>query len=473
MPAETAEPLVDLQQRRAQQNGVLSGLRNRREALVKRREEARTEQENLEKRIAEDTETVTGARGELQSAMDAMERVQQQREPLRGEREQLREKRDAARRKVAEAREARERTALELNTQNANLESLRQSIARSDSQVAQLQTRFVELSEALARGEQPEKDKQAERDELLQQRVEVEKRLSRARSELDDLESRWRGHEQERQDASGEAETVREEQSAAKLALREVQLKADGLAERITELDQDLETLLGELPEEADPEAWSGELEKLGERITRMEPVNLAAIEEYEAESERKEYLDAQDKDLNEALETLEQAIARIDRTTRTRFKETFDKVNSGLQELFPKMFGGGHAYLDLVGDDLLTAGVAILARPPGKRVARIHLLSGGEKALTAVAFVFAIFNLNPAPFCLLDEVDAPLDDANVGRFSDMVREMSDKVQFVMVTHNKVTMEIAHQMVGVTMREAGVSRLVSVDLDKAVALAAS
>jgi len=141
------------------------------------------------------------------------------------------------------------------------------------------------------------------------------------------------------------------------------------------------------------------------------------------------------------------------------------------METLFPRLFGGGHGHLEMVGDDWLSAGVAIMARPPGKRIARIHLMSGGEKALTAVAFVFSIFNLNPAPFCLLDEVDAPLDDANVGRFSEMVREMSEHVQFLIVTHNKVTMEVAHQMLGVTMRESGVSRLVSVDLDKAVALA--
>ena len=178
-------------------------------------------------------------------------------------------------------------------------------------------------------------------------------------------------------------------------------------------------------------------------------------------------------KDLDDALTTLEGAIRKIDRETRTRFRETFDQVNAGFKVLFPKLFGGGHAYLELTGDDLLSAGVTVMARPPGKRNSTIHLLSGGEKALTAVALVFAIFELNPAPFCLLDEVDAPLDDANVHRFCGIVKEMSEKVQFVFITHNKVTMELARQLTGVTMQEPGVSRIVSVDLDEAVDMAAS
>jgi chromosome segregation protein len=162
----------------------------------------------------------------------------------------------------------------------------------------------------------------------------------------------------------------------------------------------------------------------------------------------------------------------RIDKETRNRFEETYERVNSGLKEKFPRLFGGGHAYLELVGDDILTAGVAIMARPPGKKNSTIHLLSGGEKALTAVALVFSIFDLNPAPFCLLDEVDAPLDEHNVGRFCDIVRDMSAQVQFIFITHNKTTMELASQLVGVTMNEPGVSRLVAVDVDEALRLAA-
>ena len=199
--------------------------------------------------------------------------------------------------------------------------------------------------------------------------------------------------------------------------------------------------------------------------------INLAAIEEYQVQSERKTYLDSQHEDLMEALETLDNAIRKIDRETRQRFKETFDQVNGGLQALFPKVFGGGNAYLELTGDDLLETGVAIMARPPGKKNSTIHLLSGGEKALTAIALVFSIFQLNPAPFCMLDEVDAPLDDANVGRYANMVKEMSKQVQFIYITHNKIAMEMADQLMGVTMHEPGCSRLVSVDVDEAAALA--
>jgi chromosome segregation protein len=208
-------------------------------------------------------------------------------------------------------------------------------------------------------------------------------------------------------------------------------------------------------------------------RISRLGSINLAAIEEFDQQFERKTYLDAQHADLDEALATLKDAIQKIDRETRSRFKETYEKVNSGLQKLFPQLFGGGHAELQMTGDDLLSTGISIIARPPGKRNTNIHLLSGGEKALTAVALVFAIFELNPAPFCLLDEVDAPLDDTNVGRFCELVKTMSEKVQFVIVTHNKLTMEMAQQLIGVTMHEPGVSRLVAVDIDEAVQLAAA
>ena len=229
--------------------------------------------------------------------------------------------------------------------------------------------------------------------------------------------------------------------------------------------------MVNTLPEVADPAQWEQAVGQIEARMRRLEPVNLAAIHECGEAEQRKSYLDSQNTDLTTALETLEEAIRKIDRETRGRFKDTFDRVNSGVQALYPRLFGGGHAYLELTGEDLLDTGVAIMARPPGKRVSNISLLSGGEKAMTAVALVFAIFQLNPAPFCLLDEVDAPLDEANVGRFTGMVKEMSEKVQFLFVSHNKATMEAAHQLSGVTMREPGVSRLVSVDLDEAARLA--
>ena len=206
-------------------------------------------------------------------------------------------------------------------------------------------------------------------------------------------------------------------------------------------------------------------------RIARLGPINLAAIEEHEQQSERKRYLDAQHADLEEALATLEAAIQKIDRETRTRFRETYERVNEGLGATFPRLFGGGSASLRLTDEDLLGAGVTVMARPPGKRNTSINLLSGGEKALTAIALIFAIFELNPAPFCLLDEVDAPLDDANIGRFRELVEEMAKRVQLVLVTHNKITMESAGQLIGITMNEPGVSRLVAVDVEEAMEMA--
>ncbi|MFI3178562.1 MAG: chromosome segregation protein SMC, partial [Methylococcaceae bacterium] len=229
--------------------------------------------------------------------------------------------------------------------------------------------------------------------------------------------------------------------------------------------------ILENLPSEAEESKWKQTVDDLSNQIERLGTINLTAIEEYKSQSERMNFLNEQHADLIEALELLDQAINKIDQESKLRFKETFDKINIGLQEKFPKLFGGGKAYLELTEHDLLESGVNIIAQPPGKRNSSIHLLSGGEKALTAVALVFSIFELNPAPFCLLDEVDAPLDDANVGRFSKMVEEMSASVQFLYISHNKVTMEIAKQLAGVTMKEPGVSRMVAVDIEEAVSLA--
>mgnify|MGYP003958669813 FL=1 len=251
-----------------------------------------------------------------------------------------------------------------------------------------------------------------------------------------------------------------------------LEVRRTTIKEQLEEDGEALDDVLSAMPEDAEESSWEENLTRIGNRIQRLGAINLAAIDEFKVQSERKIYLDAQNEDLEKALQTLENAIRRIDVETRTRFKETFDKVNNKLQQLFPKIFGGGHAYLEMTGEDLLDTGVGLMARPPGKRNSSIHLLSGGEKALTAIALVFSIFSLNPAPFCMLDEVDAPLDDANVGRYSNLVKEMSRTVQFIYITHNKIAMEMAEQLMGVTMHEPGVSRMVSVDVDEAVALAA-
>ena len=233
----------------------------------------------------------------------------------------------------------------------------------------------------------------------------------------------------------------------------------------------DLTTLRSALAADADVKALQQQLDSTQRSIQRLGAINLSAIEEYQAQYERKQYLDQQNADLVAALATLDAAIRKMDRETRNLFQATFERVNTRLADMFPRLFGGGECYLAMTGEDWLTTGVAIMARPPGKRISSIYLMSGGEKALTAVALVFAIFELNPAPFCLLDEVDAPLDEANVGRFCELVRHMAQQVQFIFITHNKTTMELAENLIGVTMREPGVSRLVSVDMAEAVKLA--
>jgi chromosome segregation protein len=230
--------------------------------------------------------------------------------------------------------------------------------------------------------------------------------------------------------------------------------------------------LLAELPDDAEESLWAEKSQQLGEKIAKIGPVNLVAIEEFEEQSERKSYLDKQHADLVEALDTLESAIKKIDRETRDRFKQTFDNLNAGFIEFFPRLFGGGNAILELTDGDYLTAGVTVMARPPGKRNSTIHLLSGGEKALAAVALLFALFRLNPAPFCILDEVDAPLDDANVVRYCQTLRTLSERSQLIVITHNKITMESSDVLLGVTMGEPGVSSIVSVDIEEAVEIAA-
>jgi len=403
--------------------------------------------------------------------LNEMAETEKERAALDAQRQSLLERREKARTSARETRNQRHELALKTGSLRASLDSLRNSLERMDTQFSHLQQRYLQLSEQMAKNEDPEETHRVDMENLLQTRVAVEQRLTAARVKMQQLEDDYRKLDGVRQTCVGQVEEIRGSLERARLQQQELELTARGLQRQVEQLGHEVADLAAALPNDADPQAWQEELERLAERITRLEPVNLAAISEYEEEQKRKEYLDAQHEDLVSAMGTLEEAIRKIDRKTRTRFKDTFENVNKGLQDLFPKLFGGGHAYLELTGEDLLTTGVSIMARPPGKRISSIALMSGGEKALTAVAFVFAIFRLNPAPFCLLDEVDAPLDDANVSRFTAMVKEMSETVQFIVVTHNKITMEMAYQLSGVTMREPGVSRLVQVDIDEAAKFA--
>ena len=449
----------------------LGGRRSRLEQLRQRAEAIAGELAELEAQKVRDTEEHARARSELHRALERLETLAGERERREAEREALRERLEAARRQAQADREEAHGLAVQVESMRTAQTSTRENLERMRGQQGHLRARREELRAALAEGEAPLKALEEELARLLEQRSAVEAELAEARRALQAVEHQLREHEQQRAAREREAQEMREALNQARMAWQEIKVRAQTFLEQLGETGFELETLRAEMPEGATVDAWAEELEALERRIQRLGPINLAAIEEFEEQSERKKYLDAQHADLTEALETLENAIRKIDRETRTRFKETFDKVNAGLQRMFPRLFGGGHAYLELTGEDLLDTGVAVMARPPGKRNSTIHLLSGGEKALTAVALVFAIFELNPSPFCMLDEVDAPLDDANVGRFCDLVREMSERVQFIFITHNKITMELANQLTGVTMNEPGVSRLVAVDIDEAAQMA--
>jgi chromosome segregation protein len=455
----------------AELGGQLQSQRGRLESAQARVAQIDAELLQIEQSLAATASDARAARGGQEQAVARMAELEAQRLQLDAERRELAAARENARTSATDAHDAAHRTALTLEAQRARVIALAQALERMGVQREQMQRRAQEIAAQLGDGDAPIAKLEAERQAHLEQRVAVEKDLAAARSTLDGIDAEMRGHEQQRQQSDQQALAQREAIARRRLDEQSLLLHAEQHAEAIRHSGLDLAAVLDALPADADMERWQKSLGDIEARMRRLEPVNLAAIQEYDEQSERKQYLDAQNDDLRQALETLENAIRKIDRETRGRFKDTFDRVNAGVQELYPRLFGGGHAYLDLTGEDLLDTGVAIMARPPGKRVSSISLLSGGEKALTAVALVFAIFRLNPAPFCLLDEVDAPLDEANVERFCNMVTEMSEQVQFLFVTHNKGTMQAAHQLSGVTMREAGVSRLVSVDLAEAARLA--
>jgi len=317
----------------------------------------------------------------------------------------------------------------------------------------------------------PQQDNENRLQLWLNQMSELDQQLQKLQLELVSSVEKAARFEEEKLKATNRINHFKDKISRSQLEGESYRLRAETALEQIAELQQTLEDVLEQMPQNAKEGIWQAHIARLTKDISLLGAINLAAIDEYESQFERKTYLDQQDNDLNQAISTLEAAINKIDKESRDKFKTTFDKVNSGLKELFPKVFGGGSAYLDLTDSDLLNTGVTIMARPPGKKNSTIHLLSGGEKALTALSLVFAIFKLNPAPFCMLDEVDAPLDDANVERFCNLVSEMSQSVQFIYISHNKIAMEMARTLTGVTMFEPGVSKMVAVDIDEAIAMA--
>ena len=358
----------------------------------------------------------------------------------------------------------------ELQAKLASMNSEDSHISTKLQDLTQENRNLVEESKELT---QPINEIQEKLDQLLSDRLKVEENLLESRKAIEECNASIHKIEREKIEKEQAAITLRELLENLRLERQASKIEQNNIEKQVEELEGDLSKIKNELVDDKSVESYSADLEAIELKISRLGAINLAAMEEYDQESKRKELLDEQHDELMQALETLERAITKIDKETRTTFKDTFDKLNQSLSQSFPKLFGGGHAELVMLGDDLLTCGIGISARPPGKKNASVSQLSGGEKALTAIATVFAFFELNPAPFCLLDEVDAPLDDLNTMRFIDLVDEMSQRVQFVYITHNKISMEKSKHLMGVTMQEPGVSRMVAVDVDQAVEMAAS
>ncbi len=341
------------------------------------------------------------------------------------------------------------------------------------TEINHLETEIQSLHKQSSLNEEPLKNMEDSLKELLQSRLTVQEKMGSIRESIEGASDAIRKIEKQRLDKEQKAISSRESLESLRLEHQASRMEAENIEKQIKDHNLDLKKLLSELEENKTLNDYREDLEKIERKISRLGAINLAAMEEYAQEEERKSHMDKQHEELMRALETLQNAIKKIDKETRTTFKDTFDNLNKSLGKSFPKLFGGGHAELILLDDDWLTAGVGIVAKPPGKRNTSVAQLSGGEKALTAIALVFAFFELNPAPFCMLDEVDAPLDDLNTMRFISLVEEMSDKVQFVYITHNKISMERSKHLMGVTMQESGVSRMVAVDVEEAVRLAAT
>ncbi|MGI9316391.1 MAG: chromosome segregation protein SMC, partial [bacterium] len=468
------------------QRGELSQLRADKTSLHNQlgREEARmSDAEQRSKKIGEellelarqvqnDHAQIEQATQLLSQAGEQVSTFEQRRDNLLKERDSLQDNISTQREAVNQIRDRQYQKKLQKQRIESGIEAVREHLGRIQQQFDATNQRLAQINEALTESGDPVDDLTTRLTTMLDQRVSSEKLFAQARDEMAEIENGIAGLEQNRTRQQQQVNEARETLEQHNLQKQEVLVRKQTQIEHVDEMGFDREAVMSEMPENAIISDWQQSLETIQGKIGRIGPVNLVAIEEYEEESTRKEYLDTQHADLTEALETLESVIRKIDRETRSRFHETFEKLNAGFNDFFPQLFGGGKADLQLTSDDFLTAGVTVMARPPGKRNSTIHLLSGGEKALTAVALLFALFKLNPAPFCMLDEVDAPLDDANVDRYCNTLKKLCQVSQIVVITHNKITMEAADILVGVTMAEPGVSRLVSVDIDEAVEMAA-
>ena len=419
------------------------------------------------------------AKDEVNTANKLMADAKLQGSSFGGRRQQLTDMRQSlvegleqARKEEQTARDERQAKQIESERLQSNLVSLGESIVRLTKQLEGQSARRTELAGLLESDEDPTLNFKEKLQAQLEKRIEVERNLSKARNDLTEFENQMQNADQQRLSFDRKSKTARDSLESVRMSRQELIVRRDTISEQLNNTVEEMTLLQQSLGDDVTKLGVEQRLEEVTRKIDKIGAVNLVAIEEYDQCAERKVYLDKQHEDLTEAMATLEAAINKIDKETRTRFKETFDNLNEGFKEFFPKLFGGGSAYLVLTGNDLLDTGVGVMARPPGKRNSTIALLSGGEKALTAVSLLFAFFELNPAPFCVLDEVDAPMDDANVERYAGVLKQLGEKTQLLFITHNKITMESADILVGVTMAEAGVSRLVAVDVSKAAALAA-
>lgn len=452
-------------------NAQITARESRHEHITNRGNDLEGELEETKKLLSSYEAEIAVATKNRNEALANAETMEADRKILQGQRDSLQQQLQQHSTNLQQHREQAHQLAIRVEGLKTRLSGLQHNIQRMEqAQTGQLQ-RKQELVVLLSQSTEPTEKLASDLKLLLEQRLVTEQGLAEARRKVESITHELRTLEQQRGEYEQKGQAVRGQLEKLRLDGQETRVRSKTVLEQLAETGFELDSILEKLEEHANSKQWEAKLSEVASRISRLGPINLAAIEEYKEQLERKEYLDAQDKDVTAALDILEQAIAKIDKETRSRFKETYDHVNSRIKEMFPRLFGGGTAYLEMTGDDLLNTGVAIMARPPGKRISNIHLMSGGEKALTAVALVFAIFELNPAPFCMLDEVDAPLDEANVGRFCQLVKEMSSRVQFIFITHNKTTMEISEHLSGVTMRESGVSRLVSVDVAEAATMA--
>ena len=440
--------------------------------LLKQRDNLLIEQQELCDSLANAQDNVSTAQKLMEDARELATNFEQRREQLVSQRTELTGELERTRQQERTARDERQAKQIELERLQSNYTGLKESITRLTQQLEGQAARRAELAAILDNEEDPTVGMQEQLQVLIEKRLEVERDLSKARNDLAEFENQMKNADQARLSFDRQSKTVRDSLEGVRMARQEILVRRNTISEELEKDDEAMLLMLQALPEDLQLEQLEQQLADVIRKVERIGAVNLVAIDEYEECAERKVYLDKQHADLTEAMATLEAAIAKIDKETRTRFKETFDNLNEGFKQFFPKLFGGGSAYLELTGTDLLNTGVGVMARPPGKRNSTIHLLSGGEKALTAVSLLFAFFELNPAPFCVLDEVDAPMDDANVERYAGVLKQLGEKTQLLFITHNKITMESADVLVGVTMAEPGVSRLVAVDVAEAAAMAA-